>query len=377
MIYLDNAATTLQKPEAVAKAVARAMVQCGNPGRSGHKPAMEAARIVYDCRCAAAELFGIQEPEQVIFTANATHALNIAINSLAECGGHAVISGYEHNSVVRPLERKTACHFAYTMALSAVFDQKDALEKIRMAIRPDTTFVVCNAVSNVFGNRLPIWEVDKLCARKGLALVLDLSQAAGVMPLDCSKLKSRCFCCMPGHKSLYGPQGTGILLCLNGIKPKPFTHGGTGSNSESYSQPDFLPDMLESGTLNVHGIAGLREGIRFVSGLGPARIGAYEHMLCGKTAEGLSVIPGVTVYAGEGQTGVLSFSVSGMDPQEVCEKMGARGVCLRGGLHCAPLAHRSVGTMPHGTVRVSFSAFNRTGEVDRFLSALQRVVKND
>jgi len=376
VIYLDSAATTLQKPPEVRRAVLRAMLECGNPGRGGHKPSMRAAQTVFACREAAAELFGIEDVNQVVFTMNATHALNIAIHSLVRCGGHAVISGYEHNSVVRPLESNITCQFSYTAVHTGLFEQKEALEKIEQAIRPETDFIVCTVVSNVFGYILPYREIDELCAARGIGLVLDMSQAAGAIPIDCGALKSRCFCCMPGHKGLYGPQGTGILLCLNDVKPISITQGGTGSNSLDSKQPDFLPDMLESGTLNVHGIAGLLEGIRFVQKVGPCRIGAYERALCRRCAEGLGCIPGIQLYTGHDQGGVLAFRAEKIDPQALCERMADQGVCLRGGLHCAPLAHRSAGTLPDGTVRISFSAFNRTGEIDRFLRIVDRTMKS-
>jgi len=376
MIYLDSAATTLQKPAEVRRAMMHAMETCGNPGRSGHKPAVEGDRILYACRREAAELFGLSRPEQIIFTQNATEALNIAINTVALAGDHGVISGYEHNSVVRPLESRKTCQVAYNVAFSRLFDCKNALEALKKEVRRDTAFVVYNAVSNVFGFRLPFWDVDAFCAARGIPLVLDFSQAAGGMEIDCRALKSRCFCCMPGHKGLYGPQGTGLLLCVNDIKPISFTQGGTGSNSLDLNQPDFLPDALESGTRNVPGIAGLLEGIRFVRRVGAETIGAHERALCRKTAEGLSVIPGVRAYAGPNQVGVLSFTARQWGSQELCERMGEQGICLRGGLHCAPLAHKSADTLPDGTVRISFSAFSTATEVERFLSCLDRVLKS-
>ena len=219
MIYLDAAATTLQKPDAVRRAMIRALDSCANPGRSGHRPAMRAAETVFDCRCAAAEFFGVEQPERVIFTHNATHALNIALRSLLRRGGHAVISGYEHNSVVRPLEDLAEQGVTYTVAQMPLFCPETVCAAVEQAIRPDTCCVVLNHVSNVFGYRLPLEEVDALCARKGLYLVVDASQSAGILPLKVSSLAAAAFVCMPGHKGLYGPTGTGILLCCKDVQP--------------------------------------------------------------------------------------------------------------------------------------------------------------
>lgn len=376
MIYLDAAATTLQKPDTVRRAMVRALDSCANPGRSGHRPAMKAAETVFDCRCAAAEFFGMEQPERVIFTHNATHALNIALRSVLRKGGHAVISGYEHNSVVRPLEKMAELGVTYTVAQTPLFCHETVCAAIEQAVCPDTRCVVLNHVSNVFGYRLPLEEVDALCARKGLLLIVDASQSAGILPLDVSLLSAAAFVCMPGHKGLYGPSGTGILLCCKDVEHYSVIQGGTGSFSLELRQPELLPDGLESGTLNVAGIAGLREGIQFVN-RHRAEICGREELLVQRLVQGLGSIEGCQVWQSAAcQTGVLSFLLKGWEPETLGQWLADRGVCVRCGLHCAPLAHRSGGTLPQGTVRASVSAFNTTVQADRFVQLVNEAAKS-
>mgnify|MGYP004457273033 FL=1 len=375
MIYLDNAATTLQKPSAVAKAMEQALYTCANPGRSGHRPAMKAAETVYECRRAAAEFFGLDAPERVVFTLNATHALNLAIKSLLHEGGHAVISGYEHNSVVRPLEAMAERGVSYTAAVSPLFRPELVCPAIQRAITPQTRCVIVTHVSNVFGFVLPLAEIDALCRKKGLPLVVDASQSAGLLPLDARALSAAVFLCMPGHKGLYGPQGTGLLLCCKDTKLYSLMEGGTGSLSLETHQPDFLPDALESGTLNVPGIAGLREGLRFAAKRREAIL-RREQALLAQTAELLSALPELELFIGDGcQSGVLSLRPRAGDPAALCEALAERGVCVRGGLHCSPLAHRSAGTLPEGTVRLSFSAFNTPDQAEDLARILKESLK--
>ena len=376
MIYFDNAATTLQKPSSVWRAAVQAMDTCGNPGRSGHKAAMRAAKIVYDCRCLAADFFGLKDPERVVFTMNATHALNIAIKSCLKEGGHAVISGYEHNSVVRPLEGLKETGVTYTVARSPLFDPEQAYNAVVEALEEETRCVILTHVSNVFGFILPVEKVDALCRRRGIQLIIDASQSAGTLPLDVSKLSATAFVCMPGHKGLYGPQGTGILLCCKDMPLYSVVEGGTGSLSGETRQPDFLPDALESGTLNVPGIAGLAEGLRFVA-CRREEIREREAKLVTAAVRGLSAIPGLTVWQDAScQGGVLSFRSDWADPADLCEGLSNRGICLRAGLHCAPLAHQSAGTLPEGTLRAGFSAFNTGRELDIFLQTVENLRKS-
>ena len=372
MIYLDNAATTLHKPGAVYKAVNRAMRTCANPGRGGHRASLAAAQTVFQCREAAAELFGLTEPERIVFTRNATEALNLAIKNTLHGGGHAVISGYEHNSVVRPLEAMRADGVTYTAAYSPLFDQSKAYEAVRDAIRWDTKCVIINHVSKVFGFILPVKRIDELCKSRNIPLILDASQSAGILDINAAEYDSLSFICCPGHKGLYGPQGTGILACCKEYEPYSIIQGGTGSNSMETEQPDFLPDIFESGTLNTPGIAGLYEGIKFVSGGASAELYRHERRLLERLARNLESIKGITVYHDAScQIGVLSFTSDKLDPDTLCELLSEKGFCLRGGMHCAPLAHRSAGTLPHGTVRASFSAFNRLRDADSLTQTLK------
>ena len=368
MIYLDSAATTLQKPAAVAAASARAINRLASPGRGGHRPAMAAADKAYDCRAAAARLFHMDDPERVVFTFNATHALNIAIKTLARPGSRVVISGYEHNAVTRPLH---ALEVYLRVARSPLFDQEALLESFRREMDQGTDLVVCTHVSNVFGFILPIEEIARLCREREIPLIVDVSQSAGVLPLDFTALGAA-FAAMPGHKGLYGPQGTGLLLC--GADPAPLLEGGTGSESKRQSMPDFLPDRLEAGTHNIAGIAGLLEGLRFLERRGVEDIAAHESMLIRRMGEGLRAIPGIEPFLSPDpavQAGVISFRAAGRDCEEMGDILGSRGIALRAGLHCAPLAHETAGTLETGTLRASVSAFNTGREIDKFLQAVR------
>ena len=258
MIYLDSAATTLQKPSAVAAASARAINRLASPGRGGHRPAMAAADKAFACRAAAARLFHMDDPERVVFTFNATHGLNIAVKTLARPDSRVVISGFEHNAVTRPLH---ALKVQLRVARGALFDQEAILKSFRRELDRETDLVVCTHVSNVFGFILPIEKIARMCRERGIPLIVDDSQSAGVLPLDFTELGAA-FAAMPGHKGLYGPQGTGLLLC--GVDPIPLLEGGTGSESKRQSMPEVLPDRLEAGTHNIAGIAGLLEGLRFL-----------------------------------------------------------------------------------------------------------------
>ena len=370
MIYLDSAATTLQKPAAVARATAWAIRRLASPGRGGHRPAMEAADTAFACRQEAAELFHVPSPEQVVFTFNATHGLNIAIHALVKPGSRVVISGYEHNAVTRPLW--AIPNVAVRVAQSPLFRQDLALSAFRRALReehPDA--VICTHVSNVFGFVLPIEEIADLCRAAGVPLVVDASQSAGCIPLDFQRLGAD-FVAMPGHKGLYGPQGTGLLLC--GRTPEPLLQGGTGSASRQQEMPEFLPDRLEAGTHNIAGIAGLLEGLRYLRRRGVERIASHERELIRTLGAGLKRLEGLEVFlAGDpaAQAGVLSFRSADWDCEVLGQALGERGAALRAGLHCAPLAHQTAGTLETGTVRASVSDFNTRGEAVRFLRMME------
>ena len=360
MIYLDNAATTMIKPLAVSRAVMKAMQTMASPGRGGHEPAMRAAKTVFYCRMEAAELFHVPSPEQIVFTLNATHGLNIAIHSLARKGTRVLVSGYEHNSVTRPL---AALEAEIHVAQAPLFDSAAMLAAFEKQL-PGMQLVVCTHVSNVFGYILPIYDIARLCREKGIPLIVDASQSAGILEVDYERLGAA-FIAMPGHKGLFGPQGTGILICAQ--PGSPLLSGGSGSDSIPQTMPDYLPDRLEAGTHNVCGIAGLREGIRYVRQSGLDSIYAHENTLIHSMVSELSGVEGLTLYTDNcrNQSGVLSLRSARLNCEEMAALLGERGVCVRSGLHCAPFAHRTVGTLDSGTVRFSFSPFNSLEDVAR------------
>lgn len=374
MIYLDSAATTLQKPPTVRQAMSRAVERMASPGRGGHKPSALAAETAFQCRQAAAELFHLSNPENVIFTLNATHALNLAIKSVVKPGSVVVVSGYEHNAVTRPL---TALGCEIRIARSPLFESQTILGAFEAAITDEVSCVICNHVSNVFGFILPVREIAQMCHRKNIPFILDASQSAGALPVHMDELDCA-FIGMPGHKGLYGPQGTGLLLCGHEQKATPLIEGGTGSLSAQQDMPDFYPDRLEPGTHNIPGIAGLLEGIRFVTRRGEHTILSHERLLAQQAMRELSRIPQVKVYAANdpaGQAGLFSFLIRGMDCEETGERLSKRGIAVRAGLHCAPYAHQSAGTEATGTVRVSFSAFNTREDVRVLIREVAEIAK--
>ena len=344
MIYLDNGATSFPKPQEVSQAVARAMEQGANPGRGGYGAAMEAGNLVLNCREAAGRLFHCK-PEQVVLTANCTQGLNIAIGSLVKEGDRVLISGFEHNAVVRPLYARKA---DLRIAGRRLFQWEEILESFRRELRRGVDAAVFTYVSNVFGYILPVEKLAALCREAGVPFILDAAQAAG--SLKVSMELGADFIAMPGHKGLLGPQGTGLLLC--GQPGKPLLYGGTGSQSRSHEMPQDLPERLEPGTLNVPGAAGLAAGISIVERKGTDAIFHREHTQAEKLSRDLRDL-GFRVFAGEHQAGTVSFQ-GRRDCEEIAAYLGKRGIAVRAGLHCAPLAHESAGTIAQGTVRVSF-----------------------
>lgn len=367
MIYFDNAATTLIKPVAVERAVLNALRSCASPGRGGHRPAMYAAETVFECRQTAAELFNVPQTENVVFTFNATHALNIAINSLVRPGSRVVISGFEHNSTARPVYALTD---NVRIAGNKLFDTDNTLNEFEDSLK-NADYAVCTYVSNAFGYILPIKQISELCRISKVPLIIDASQAAGALPVDFEDLNAE-FIAMPGHKGLYGPQGTGLLLC--GEKGKPLMYGGTGSDSKLRTMPDYVPDMLEAGTHNVCGIAGLLEGLRFVKNHDPLNILKHEQQLLTELKKELAEIPGLTLFSGENQAGVLSVRASKHESEEFASMLNDRGVCVRAGLHCAPKAHENAGTIDCGTVRFSFSVFNTEEEIRKCAEIIKELI---
>ena len=373
MTYFDSGATTLEKPASVRWAMARAVNTMSSPGRGSHQATRLAEETDYACRTAAARLFGVEDESNVIFTSNATHGLNIAIHTLVQPGSRVVISGYEHNAVTRPLH--AIPNVTLTVLDTPLFQPERMVEELKEALGHGADVVICNHVSNVFGCIQPVEEMAVLCRNAGVPFLLDASQSAGILPVRMDVLQAA-FIAMPGHKGLYGPQGTGLLLCNHEVLP--LLYGGTGSLSKLQTMPDMLPDRLESGTHNMPGIAGLLEGIRYVQRTGVEKIAAHERRLTAQAVELLRNTEGIRLFWCDGfrhQTGVLSFIVEGVDCEEMGEAMASRGIALRAGLHCAPLAHRTVGTLKTGTIRFSPSAFNTPAQVMQFAQILQSTLR--
>ena len=370
-VYFDNAATSYPKPAAVYRAVHEALRDAGgNPGRGGHPLAVSAGETVYHARETAAALF-CAEPEHVVFTQNCTHALNLATYGTVRPGDHIIISSLEHNSSARPA---AALAEAGTVSLSTFrtdADDDKTLSALRALLRPNTRAVICTLVSNVTGQILPVRKIAEVCRAHGVILIADGAQACGVLPVTLHD--GMHLLCTAGHKGLFGPMGTGLLISDGSVRLNPLMQGGTGSLSASLRQPDFLPDALESGTVNVPGIAGLDAGMQYVRSHGTAAAFAHETALCERLIAGLRRMPDAVIYRREGAeyAPVVSFTLGREAPDETAARLAARGFCVRAGLHCAPLAHHTLGTDAAGTVRFSPSVFNTAQETDAFLRALQ------
>ena len=366
MIYLDNGATSFHKPAAVKNAMICALENCANPGRGGYTASMTAAKTVLNCREQAAAMFSCA-PEQVVMTQNCTHGLNIAIGTLVKPGSRVVISGFEHNAVTRPLHHRGA---VVTVAGQKLFDWEDTLSRFEDALKQGQDAAVFTHVSNVFGYILPVEEMAALCRKYRVPFLVDAAQSAGTLPVSLDDWGAD-FIAMPGHKGLLGPQGTGLLLC--GADPEPLLQGGTGSNSASSNMPDFLPDMAEAGTLNVPGIAGLAVGMAYLRQKGIDRLHRAEVAQMHRCVAGLEKM-GFQVFAGNNQSGTVSF-VPKCDCEEAAAHFARHGIAVRAGLHCAPLAHRSAGTLDTGTVRVSFGMDACPDQTGAFLLAAQKLAR--
>lgn len=371
MIYLDNGATSFLKPAAVWRAMSEASRSCASPGRGSYAAAAAAEEAMFRCRRAAGELFDC-EAEQVVFTMNATHALNMAIRTLVKPGGRAVVSGFEHNAVVRPLHLLGA---RLTVAGTKLFDPLRTLAEFDAAIRPGTDAVICTHVSNVFGCIQPIGEIASLCRARGVPFIVDASQSAGCLPISVRKLGAA-FVAMPGHKGLYGPQGTGLLLCTR--LPEPILAGGTGSVSQLAQMPDFLPDRGEAGTPNVTGVCGLCAGIEFVRERTPQKILEHEKRVCKRIMEEIGKESGVSCFGtlAEEQAGLFSFRC-GTDCEIAAQHLAGIGIAVRAGLHCAPLAHKTAGTLESGTVRISPSYFTTMREAEAAGRRIRALLKDE
>ena len=380
MIYLDNAATSWPKPTAVTEAMSRFMLEVGaNPGRSAHRLSIKAGRMVYETREAVARLFNLSDPLRVVFGLNATEALNLALWGILRPGDRVLTTSMEHNSVMRPLralERERSVKVDIVRCSSEGFLDADDVEA---ALRADTKMIVLNHASNVVGSVLPVAGVGRIAREHDVLLLVDAAQTAGAYPLDMEAMAIDLLA-FTGHKALFGPQGTGGLCIGERVQEtemRPLKQGGTGSRSESEEQPQFLPDVCESGTPNTVGLAGLRAGVQYIIDRGVEEIRAHEVHLTRGLIGGLVEIPGVTVYGGldaEMQTATVSFNIDGLAPSEVGLMLDEEhGIMSRVGLDCAPAAHRTIGTFPVGTVRFRLSALSTTDEVDAAVEAVREI----
>ena len=381
MIYLDNAATSWPKPDCVADTMLRYLHDVGaNPGRSGHRLSNEAERIRFDAREAVAELFGVSDPTRVVFTCNATVALNLVIQGLLPPGSHVLTTGMEHNAVMRPLRALEQ----RGVSISIVPCRSDgALDVATLTeyIHPSTRLIIANHASNVCGTVLPIREIGTLAREHGIPFLLDAAQTGGCRPINI-QTDNVDLLAFTGHKGLLGPSGTGGLVIHESFdlaSLPPLIHGGTGSRSEHERQPDFLPDKYEAGTSNIVGLAGLAAGVRYVLERGIARIRAHEQHLTQRLINGLCGIAGVRVIGtldANQQTAVVSFTIEGQSVSETAHALDEQyGIMCRPGLHCAPRAHQTLGTLPNGTVRLAPGLFNTETDVDQVLEAVTHLAR--
>ena len=374
MIYFDNAATTAIKPDSVIKAVVNTMKNAGgNPGRGGHILSLAALETVYSARETVAAFLNIDNPERICFVNNATTALNYGIKGVLKKGDHAVISSFEHNSVLRPMEKLKEKGVTYDVLGC---DENGDFDDIENLIKPETKLFVINHVSNVTGSIADIEKIGSIAKKHGILFMVDASQSAGHVKIDVKKCNIDILA-TAGHKGLFGPQGTGIFYVKEGLILDTLIEGGTGSMSELFSQPLIIPDRFEAGTLNVPGIAGLKAGIDFVSSVGISNIKQHEQTLTEYLLNGLEKYENIKIYGKKdtnNRIGVVSFNIEDFDSVTLASYFSdAYGVCVRGGLHCAYLSHKTLGTLEKGCVRISFSVFNTEKEVRNLLNAVDRI----
>ncbi len=377
MIYLDNAATTLHKPPQVMDAVVRAMTAMGNAARGAHGGALEAARTVYNTRVKLARLFGCPRPDHVIFAANSTEALNIAISGLIRPGDHVITTDCEHNSVLRPLYRLEEGGAALDVVPADRLGRV-AYEDLEALLRPDTRAVVCTHASNLTGNVLDIARIGEMARRRGALLIVDASQTAGALPIDMEAMGIDVLC-FTGHKGLMGPQGTGGLCVRPGVEIEPWKVGGSGVHSYDRRQPREYPTRLEAGTLNGHGIAGLSAALDFLQEVGLEAIEAKERALMDRFYQAVSAMDGVTVYGDFSQarrSAIVALNIRDYDSAAVSDELSETyGIATRPGAHCAPRMHQALGTTDRGAVRFSFSWFNTQEEVDEAIRAVGQLAE--
>lgn len=379
MIYLDNAATTMHKPKEVIDAVVEAMTSLGNAGRGANEASLSAARIIYDAREKLCRFFNGEDPRQIVFTSNSTESLNIAIKGLLEPGDHVITTMLEHNSVLRPLYEMEKKGVALTI-IRADKKGRFSLEEMEAAIRPETKMIVCTNGSNLTGNYVDIGKVGEMAHRHEVLFVVDASQTAGVFPIDVRNMQVDVLC-FTGHKGLLGPQGTGGMYVREGLAIRPLKSGGSGVQTYSKTHPREMPTALEAGTLNGHGIAGLRAAVEYIEKTGLDNIRAKEQELMWRFYEGVKEIPGVTVYGdfhSRERCAIVSLNIGDYDSSEVSDALLTEyGISTRPGGHCAPLMHEALGTVEQGAVRFSFAHSNTEEEVDIAINAVRELATEE
>ena len=376
-IYLDNAATSFPKPPQVIEAVVGTLRQnAANPGRGGHQLSLQAGRLVMECRETVTRFFGVDDSTRIAFTANATEAINLGLFGVLQPGDRVVTTSMEHNAVVRPLKALSDQGVEVVRVMADSLGLVDPAE-IRKACLPGTRLLMMNHCSNVTGTLQAIEEVGPWCRQQGILFMVDAAQSAGVFPINVEEMAIDLLA-VPGHKSLLGPSGTGFLYVRKGLELRPLLYGGTGNFSQSATQPTEMPERLESGTLNTIGLAGLKAGVEFIESVGLDRLRSHEQELLSLLIEGLSGLDNVNLYGPLGSTrhgGALSFNVKNIDPSMLGFRLDHEyGICCRVGLHCAPEAHDSIGSLPEGTVRLSPGYFNTAAEIEQTLIAIHAII---
>ena len=381
MIYLDNAATTRQKPQQVIDAVVQAMTTMGNAARGAHGSSLEASRKVYDTRCKLAKLFGCERPDHVIFTCNSTEALNIAISGILNPGDHVITTVMEHNSVLRPLYRLESEGKVALSFVSADKQGRPCMAEFESLIQENTRAIVCTHASNLTGEIVDLVEVGRIAKEHGLLLIVDASQTAGCVPIDMDAMNIDVLC-FTGHKGIYGPQGTGGLCIRKGVEIRPFKVGGSGIHSYMKEQPEDYPTRLEAGTLNSHGLMGLSAALDFLEETGVDTIAEKEHRQMMRFYNGVANLPGVTVYGdfteGHPRTAVVTLNIRDYDSSAVADELSeCYDIATRAGAHCAPRMHEALGTVEQGAVRFSFSWFTTEEEVDAAIQAVTEIAESE
>lgn len=376
MVYLDNAATSFPKPHTVYREAERCMkIYCGNPGRSSHRMSLASAEKIYECRSVLSDLFNLNAPERVVFTLNTTYALNMTIKGVLLQGDHVITGNTEHNSVLRPLYELKRTRGISVSEINSLAGDDEIISQLSSLINPRTRAVILSHTGNVIPHVMPIKRIGSLCRSKGVLFILDCAQSAGVYDADMQRDMIDAVC-VPSHKGLYGIQGAGALCISHSINEKhlfTLTEGGNGTAGFEAKMPDFLPDRLESGTLPTPAVASLCEGVKYIKSIGTEAVRHSDLALSSSLIDRLSAVSGVTVYNGEHLGATVVFNIDTLPSEQVASHLDRCGICVRGGFHCAPGAHRLLGTEETGAVRVSFGIFNTQNDVEKLYIAVKSI----